>query len=110
MKNKLYKWVFQHNIKMEKSQFAKKCEKDGGYFKCCVTGYDIKAYERKRNELIEDDFIKDKPTDICKPKSMRDPCSLCRTNGICTKRKPLTGEIIHSYYPKKKTNTEGKYR
>ena len=97
-------------IEMEKSQFAKNCEKARGYFKCCITGIGLMEYELKRNLLIKNDFIKDKPTDICKPKSMRDPCMICRTNGICTTRDRLTGEIIHSYYPKKKTNTEGKYR
>ena len=97
-------------IKMEKSHFAKKCEKDGGYFKCCVTGIGIMEYEGNRNKLIENGFIKDKITHICQPGSMRDPCSYCRTNGICTNKNSLDGEISHSYYPKKKKYTEGKER
>ena len=95
-------------IKMEKSQFAKKCEKSGGYFKCCVTSWGIEPYEINRNSLIEAGLINDNPTNICDVKSDKDPCTFCNVNGLCTKKKPLTGKTTHSFYPKMTENTDGR--
>jgi hypothetical protein len=40
-------------ITMEKSNFAQKCSRNGGYFKCCVTWWTWDNYERARNLLIQ---------------------------------------------------------
>merc|ERR1719369_824063 len=41
-------------IQMEKSAFAKKCKKGGGFFKCCVTRWRMHEFEEIRNQLIQD--------------------------------------------------------
>ena len=86
-------------IKMEKSSFAKNCVKDGGYFKCCVSGWLLSTFEKTRNKLIQDGLIEDEVSHICDRTSKKDPCIYCSTNGICTKRNNLNGKIEHLYPP-----------
>ena len=93
-------------VKMEKSQFAKKCKKIGGYFKCCVTFWNLKYFEIARNQLVKDKLVEDKISLTCNKKS--NPCDLCSTNGICTKRNPLNDKRTHFYFPKMKKGSEKK--
>ena len=96
--------------KMEKSKFATKCLKQGGYFKCCISPRRFTAFEDARNKLIKDGLIKDKPTNICNREAEKDPCHFCRTNGICTIRNQLNGKTSHYFYPKMKERDKSKYR
>ena len=96
-------------IKMEQSKFAKKCEKDGGFFKCCVTRWRMHEFEEIRNRLIQDGLINDNITNICDKKSTKDRCLFCRANGICTKQRPLDGTKTHFFYPKMKKKTQSKF-
>ena len=93
---------------MENSRFARKCNKDGGYFKCCVTLWWPGPYEEARNQLIKDGLIKDDPTRICDRKATKDPCYFCSANAMCTIQDPLNGTITNSFYPgmKKRTKSE----
>ena len=93
---------------MEKSKFARKCGKDGGLFKCCVTRWYFHEFEEFYNHLIHDGLINSKVTNICDKKSRKDRCLYCRAGGICTKQNPLTGIITHSYYPKMKKEAKRK--
>ena len=95
-------------IKMEKSKFAKKCEKDGGYFKCCVSLMWFHEYEELYNRLINEGLMNVKNTSICNKKSTTDRCYYCRASGICTKQNPLNGIITLSYYQKKKKESKRK--
>jgi len=95
-------------IQMEKSAFAKKCEKGGGFFKCCVTRWRMHEFEEIRNQLIQDGLINDKSTNICDKKSTKDRCLFCRANGICTKQNPSDGSKTHFFYPKHKKETKSK--
>ena len=52
-------------IKMENSEFAKKCKKAGGYFKCCLSSWGLNSFEEARNQLINDKLIKDNMKDTC---------------------------------------------
>ena len=92
-------------VKMEKSQFAKKCKKTGGYFKCCVSFETIKKFEDTRNQLVSDGLVKDNISRICT--KLPNLCNLCTTNGMCTKRNPLNDRITQFYFPNMK-KTSGK--
>ena len=95
---------------MEKSKFAKKCKKDGGFFKCCVSRWRLHGFEKLRNILIKEKLINDKMTNICDPKSRKDRCLYCRTTGICTKQNSWNGTITHTYYPKMKKSAKRKLK
>ena len=95
-------------IKMERSKFARKCGKDGGLFKCCVTRWYLHEFEDFYNRLIHDGLINGTATNICDKKSRKDRCLYCRAGGMCTKKNPLTGIITHSYYPKMKKEAKRK--
>ena len=97
-------------IEMENSRFAKKCYKDKGYFKCCVSAWWIGPYEEARNKLIKEGLIKDEPTHICDRKATTDPCFFCSANGMCTKHNPLNGTITNSFYPGMKKRSKGEHR
>ena len=84
---------------MENSKFARKCKKDGGYFKCCGSYWWLDMFEEARNRLIEDNLIVANKSQICDSKSQKNPCLYCSMNGICTKTNPLTGGLTHDYYP-----------
>ena len=95
-------------IKMKRSKFAKKCKKQKGYFKCCVSELTIHGVEENRNRLIREGFIKDEPTNICDHKSEKDPCAMCIANGVCTKQNPLNGKKSHFFYPKMKIKSKSR--
>ena len=97
-------------IKMENSRFAKKCTKNGGYFKCCVRGWFLGPYEEARNQLINDGLIKDEITNTCDSKSKKDRCLFCRANGMCTKPNPSNGQNIHIFYPPKKKKSKSEHK
>ena len=92
-------------IEMEKSKFAKRCSKDGGYFKCCIHYWILGPFEETRNKLIKDGLIGGTEETICDDKSMKNPCLYCSLNGFCTKSDPFTGEITQLFYDGTKTNT-----
>ena len=96
-------------IKMENSKFAKKCEADGGYFKCCVRGWYLSPYEDARNQLIDDGLINDKKSHICDHTASKDRCLFCSTNGMCTKRNYVDRKISNVFYPGKKKRCKCKY-
>jgi hypothetical protein len=100
-------------IKMEKSKFARRCKKNGGYFKCCVCPWLLYPFEEGRNKLIQDGLIKAKESYICNRKIRMDkrkinPCLYCTLDGICTKPNPLTGEVVQLFFPKKTPERIGK--
>ena len=90
-------------IKMENSEFAKKCKKAGGYFKCCLSSWGLNSFEEARNQLINDKLIKDNKTYMCDKTSIKDPCFFCSLNGMCTKRSNLDGTITNTFYPGKRS-------
>ena len=92
-------------VKMEKSHFAKKCKKIGGYFKCCINPWDLWIFENTRNQLVNDGLVEDKISRTCNKKT--NPCHLCSNYGTCTKRNPLNDRITHFYFPNmKKTSAK----
>jgi len=93
-------------IKMEKSRFAKKCKKDGGYFKCCLSRWLLNPFEEVRNKLIDDTLIKDEKTNFCNRNSTKDHCYFCSANGMCTNRSPLDGKITNTFYPGKRKRSK----
>ena len=58
-------------------------------FKCCVSAWGLKTFEKTRNYLIEKNLIKDKPTYMCEinGKQKWNPCYICHTDGMCTLKK-----------------------
>ena len=87
-----------HFICQETSQFAKKCKKDGGFFKCCVAFKSIDTFEDTRNKLIEEGLIKDKTTHHCKKGyDQDDPCRVCTADGACTTKDPTTGQTKQTF-------------
>ena len=95
-------------IQMTNSRFAKRCSKNGGYFKCCVDYWGVEAFEDARNKLIRDGLIKDTPTNICNDKSMGNPCLYCSAHGVCTHSNPHTGAMTQTFYPNKTKPSKGK--
>jgi len=93
-------------IKMEKSKFAKKCKKDGGYFKCCLSSWGLNPFEEVRNKLIDDKLIKDEKTHFCNRYSTKDHCYFCSANGMCTNRSYLDGKITNTFYPGKEKESK----
>ena len=88
-----------HALKFqEQTKFAKKCRKEGGFFKCCVWALHLAIFESSRNRLIEEGLIKDKPTHLCKPGlGRKDPCVTCNVDGMCTKMDLQTGQTKHTF-------------
>jgi len=85
-------------IDMERSKFAKKCKKRGGFFKCCMRTLNLHGYEDTRNALIEKNLIKGRSTSMCgmNAKKERDPCMFCHIVGQCTERKK-NGKLKHTF-------------
>ena len=83
---------------MENSKFARRCKKDGGYFKCCMKGMLLHTFEESRNRLIGDGLIKGNKSSFCKQDINQ--CLPCLMDGICTKRNPMTGETVQLFYPR----------
>ena len=95
---------------MENSRFARKCNKDGGYFKCCLSRWYLNPYEETRNQLIKDKLIKDEPTHICDKTATKDPCYFCSANAMCTKHNPLNNTSTNSFYPGMKKRSKSKHK
>ena len=96
-------------IKIEKSRFAKKCKKDGGYFKCCVKKWHLHTFEETRNQLIKDKLINDTVTDVCDKTSRKDRCLFCSSNGMCTKRNKQDGTVTNVFYQGRKKRSKSMY-
>ena len=78
------------------------CAKKGGFFKCCVSVWNLNAFEIARNKLMKEGLIKGNETKTCKPRAKKDPCVVCKAEGVCTMRDIGTGEIKHIYQQKYK--------
>ena len=95
-------------LRMEYSKFGKQCKKRKGYFKCCITVWRLDTYENTRNELIEEGILKEKKTSFCKKtKSGKSTCHFCSMTGICSKKHPITGSVVNTYFNGNKSNQEG---
>ena len=82
----------------EQTKFAKKCRKEGGFFKCCVWALHLAIFEFSRNKLIGEGLIKDEPTHLCKPGlDRKDPCVTCNADAMCTKMDVKTGQKKHTF-------------
>ena len=90
-------------IKMERSKFAKECQKKNGYFKCCVADSVINREVEIRPKLIKAGLIKDKLEYPCRKVGLKNPCKFCFVDGICTMKDPFTGVLSHMFYPDMKT-------
>ena len=87
-------------LKMEQSQFARKCHARGGYFKCCINFFELDQFEDARNQLIRDKLIKDKTRHYCKNlKGNTSPCHYCTLDGFCTVSNKARGISNVFYYP-----------
>lgn len=95
-------------IKLEHSKFAKKCKKEGGYFKCCNSVWLLRTYEQARNQLIKEGLIKADPTHMCDRTSMKDRCVQCSVTAICTVKNPVNGKITQYFYSKMKKESKMK--
>ena len=88
--------------RQEVSKFARVCAKNGGFFKCCVSVWNLEHFEISRNKLITEGLIKGKETKTCKPGGIKDPCVICKAEGVCTRRDIGTGEVQYIYRTKYK--------
>ena len=84
------------------SKFARLCAKNGGFFKCCVSVWNLNHFEISRNKLITEGLIKGNKTKTCKPGGIKDPCVICKAEGVCTRRDIGTGEVQYIYRTKYK--------
>ena len=90
--------MFNNSIYQEQSKFAIDCKKKGGFFKCCITDYNLNIFETSRNNLIEEGLIKDKQTSWCKVGfGRKDSCMICTTDAMCTEMDNKTGKIRHTF-------------
>ena len=55
-----------------------------------------------RNGLIKEGLIKDKPTSWCREVNTGNPCYVCTTDAMCTKKDLKTGEFRHTFIKKYK--------
>jgi len=83
--------------KLETTKFAKACASNGGFFKCCITVFTLNIFETARNRLIQEGLIKDRARKSCKPGEKKDPCMVCRSEGVCTKVDTGTGQPIQIF-------------
>jgi len=70
-------------ILAEKSNFAKKCRKDGGIFKCCINTIDLSPFEWIRNQLKKSKHI-GSSSNICGSKGTSGNCIFCTATFFCT--------------------------
>ena len=91
-----------NSVVQEVSKFARHCAKAGGFFKCCVSVWNLNCFEIARNKLVKEGLIKDKRTKTCKPGANPDPCVVCKAEGVCTRRDIGTGEVQYIYQQKYK--------
>ena len=87
--------------KIEKSKFAKRCRKNGGYFKCCVFAHAMGKSRHVRKNLAKLGFIKDKLEDPCEKPGKKNPCMWCGLDAVCTIKDKLTGSLSQIFYPEK---------
>ena len=91
-----------NSVVQEVSKFARLCAKNGGFFKCCVSVWNLNCFEIARNKLISEGLIKGKGSKSCKPGGIKDPCVVCKAEGVCTRRDIGTGEVQYIYHKKYK--------
>ena len=79
----------KHCLKEEFGNYAKKCRKEGGFFKCCVLKLQISIFEQIRWGLKKRQLIENGPkaSDIKCEKSMKDGnCHFCVVTHVCAKK------------------------
>ena len=97
-------------LKIERSKFGKRCKKENGYFKCCLSNKHIDSVEDARNDLIDAGLIRDKKSKNCKiTRSGTSTCQFCSMTGWCSKRDVNTGRVVNTFYPRNRTNTIGRW-
>jgi len=84
----------KHCMKKETSNFARTCRKNGGFFKCCEIGFDLKVFIDSRKELIARNLLESDPR---RSKWNQVPEEVCTSTFSCTTKDPLTGEVKIEY-------------
>ena len=76
-----------HCLKAEYGTFAKKCKKEGGFFKCCVIGLRHDTYETIRIKFKKMGIIKKGSSDRkCNVDWNKGNCQTCHTTHVCAKQ------------------------
>ena len=97
-------------LKMERSKFGKRCKRNKGYFKCCLSNFRLDPFENARNDLIDAGFIKVKKSKNCKiTKSGKSTCQFCTMTGWCSQKDVMTGKVMNTFYPGNKTWKKGNW-
>ena len=87
--------------KIEKSKFAKRCRKNGGYFKCCVFSHAMGKSRYVRRNLAKLGLIKERWEDPCQLSGKKNPCMWCGLDAVCTIKDQFTGSLTQTFYPDK---------
>ena len=90
----------EHCLKEEFGSYAKKCRKDGGFFKCCVLKLTISIFETIRYELKKMHLIEHGPnkSDIqCDVTMEEGLCHFCLVTHVCAKKVEILSPIFHTH-------------
>ena len=79
------------------SKFARECAENGGFFKCCVSVWNLNSFENSRNKLISEGLIQAEESKSCEPGGTKDPCVVCKAEGMCTLMEKTTGQNKYIY-------------
>jgi len=94
-------------LKTEQSQFARRCRKKGGFFKCCISSLDIEVFEWIRVNLKNKGLVSS-ATSICGTDEMiTGKCTLCTAAYQCTYKDKVTGKNLHKFKTKIPNNLGG---
>ena len=91
----------EHCLKEEFGTYAKKCRRDGGFFKCCVLKLQISIFEQIKKELKRRHLIKNGPKKLqCEIPIENGPdfCHFCLVTHICAKKVVIIASLFYIHY------------
>lgn len=105
---------YENCLKAESGEFAAKCRRKKGVFKCCTIKLETSVYETIRFKLQELNLTKNGNSErICKKKGFFTTCDLCATTHICAASHPVTGVVEEHFktpYSNLQHNIGGRHR
>jgi len=92
-------------FKAENRKFAKRCRKEGGFFKCCMTAMGTQPWHKLRHTLANMKLIT-KTEQLCVKNGSKDTCQVCSITQICSKYNTMTGQVEDTFKTPYTTNPQ----
>jgi len=85
-------------LKAEKRKFAKTCQKEGGFFKCCMSAFSTQPWHKLRHTLAGMNLINmTEQEQLCVKNGNKDTCLVCTITEICSTYNAITGQVEETF-------------